>query len=346
MANDMYDPDMDAFFSMSDQAANEDPAWWLGEALWTTVQEYDLLSGALIIRPHSGSCFRLTFEASMFWPGSEAEGKTPNYWLPYDGSVSYADRVAQVLEWLDLPDGERPSFITLYLSAVDSAGHTYGPDSQEVKDAILEVDDTLAALFAGIEERTEIAAGMNILVVSDHGMAATNASSRIIFLDDYLDMTQVDVLKMSPVANIWLKDDSTLAPEDVVAALTGVPGLEGVFLKEDTPAELQYSDNDRIPPVLAIAEVGFMITLREEWEANGNGTTGYSYGVHGYRNDAEEVAAIFIARGPAFVVGDGEAPSVDGAADVYNLDILATMADILNVPAPPNNGTSMEEFLV
>ena len=40
--------------------------------------------------------------------------------------------LSKVLNWLDLPDKERPSFISLYFNQPDSAGHIYGPDSKEV----------------------------------------------------------------------------------------------------------------------------------------------------------------------------------------------------------------------
>jgi predicted AlkP superfamily pyrophosphatase or phosphodiesterase len=59
--------------------------------------------------------------AAMFWPGSEAIH--PTYWKPFDDSVSNADRVKQVLEWMTLPEAEQPSFSTLYFSEVDHAGH-------------------------------------------------------------------------------------------------------------------------------------------------------------------------------------------------------------------------------
>ena len=48
-------------------------------------------------------------------------------------SVTFDDRVEQVLEWLRLPPDERPSFITLYFEEPDGTGHGYGPFSSEVK---------------------------------------------------------------------------------------------------------------------------------------------------------------------------------------------------------------------
>jgi predicted AlkP superfamily pyrophosphatase or phosphodiesterase len=40
--------------------------------------------------------------------------------------------VDTVLDWLDLPDGERPDFITLYFDEPDHVGHGSGPNSEQV----------------------------------------------------------------------------------------------------------------------------------------------------------------------------------------------------------------------
>ena len=69
----------------------------------------------------------------MFWPTADAEidGVRPSYWQKYDGGFPNGKRVEKVLEWLKLPEAERPHFITLYFSDVDSAGHSFGPDAHE-----------------------------------------------------------------------------------------------------------------------------------------------------------------------------------------------------------------------
>ena len=78
----------------------------------------------------------------MFWPGLETAigGRYATYWQKFDDDLPNEKRVAQVVEWLGLPEGQRPSFLTLYFSDVDSAGHRYGPDSAEVREAVAAVD--------------------------------------------------------------------------------------------------------------------------------------------------------------------------------------------------------------
>lgn len=38
-----------------------------------------------------------------------------------------------VIDWLSLPDGDRPDFLMLYFDEPDHTGHTVGPDGPEVR---------------------------------------------------------------------------------------------------------------------------------------------------------------------------------------------------------------------
>jgi len=95
---------------LSNREVLADPRWWGGEPIWNTVERQERVAGA------------------MFWRGSEASigGRRATYWMPYAGEMSNTARVATILEWLRLPDPQRPSFLTLYFSDVDSAGHSRG----------------------------------------------------------------------------------------------------------------------------------------------------------------------------------------------------------------------------
>ena len=93
-------------------------------------------------------------------------------------------RVDQLLEWMRVPEPNRPTFLTLYFSDVDTAGHDYGPETEESRHAALDVDarhqpaGRAGSNAAGLANRT------NYVLVSDHGMSALSRD-RIIVLDDY-----------------------------------------------------------------------------------------------------------------------------------------------------------------
>src|SRR5690606_8253578 len=140
--------------------------WWGGKPAWVTLQE------------HGGRA------ATMFWPGSEAPvaGQHPAQWLTYDGEVTGAQRVDQVLAWLDQP--RRPGLVTLYFDKVDHAGHRHGPHSPEAREAEAGVDASLARLLAGLDARG-LRGAVDLVVVSDHGMAAVQPGQRV-YIDDWL----------------------------------------------------------------------------------------------------------------------------------------------------------------
>ena len=82
-----------------------------------------------------------------------------------------------ILEEEGLGDDEHPDFLGLGFSALDYVGHNFGPNSREVLDTILRLDDALAELFAAIDARV----GLENVVISlsaDHGVAPLPAYRR------------------------------------------------------------------------------------------------------------------------------------------------------------------------
>jgi len=224
VANSMWDPDRERSFSLRNREAVMNPAWYDGEPIWHTAERQGLISG------------------TFFWPGSEAPigGRHATYWKPYDASVPHLERIDQILAWLDLPHAERPDFMTLYFSRVDSLGHGLGPGAPEVAAAVAELDADIGVLLAGLEERG-LLGQMHILVVSDHGMSNIDPE-RYIYLDDYLRMSGVHVSDWGPAAQIWAGE---LDADAIVKALTGVNRRMRVWKKADTPEHYHFSDHAR-----------------------------------------------------------------------------------------------------
>src|SRR5919112_1889584 len=75
-------------FSRGDTAAVRNPRWWGGEPIWVTAVRHGKRA------------------ATFFWPGSDVAigGILPTYYKTFDPRVPNADRVAQVLDWLTLPE--------------------------------------------------------------------------------------------------------------------------------------------------------------------------------------------------------------------------------------------------
>ena len=309
VGNSMRDPGrlvdgQPARFSLSDRDALADPRWWGGEPIWVTAERQGVPTG------------------TVFWPGSEAEigGVRPGRWLPYDGEMPYAARVDTALAWLDAPDP--PHLVTLYVEAVDDAGHRWGPDAAEVDAAIARVDSALARLVDGLRQRGRLGQ-TDLVVVSDHGMTALSPS-RVVLLDDALDLAVDDVDWGEPVG-VWPgpgRDAGAIA-----ARISALPHLTA-YRKEDLPERLHYSDNARIPPVVVLADDGWTASSRAYVERNPDRPSG---GTHGYDNRFESMHGVFLARGPAF--RSGARPDSLQAVDVYGV-----VARALGLDPAPNAG--------
>jgi len=136
----------------------------------------------------------------MFWPGSEApiQGIRPTYYTPFNDSMPNSERVDNVLAWLELPTDQRPNFITLYMSITDTYGHAYGPDSPMMNVAFKNVDDAVYQLVQGLTD-LGLYDSVNLIVTADHGMTAIDPS-RIIFIEEIIDLSTVDIIDWSPIA--------------------------------------------------------------------------------------------------------------------------------------------------
>ena len=304
VANNMREPGFSGRFSMSSATART-ARWWGGEPIWGTAM---------------GQGRRA---AAMFWPGSEApiQGVRPTYWRPFDDGLANEARVAQVIEWLALDDDRRPSFITLYFSDVDSAGHRYGPDSAEVLEAASRVDAALGQLQAGVA-RLGLQDRVTFVVVSDHGMAPLDRT-RTIVLDDHLDLSTVDVAEWSPLLAVWPRRGTF---DDVYRALNGRHPHLKIYRRDQVPAHLHYRNHARIPDVIGIADEGWMVTSRARllgWRL-----AGFPKGGHGFDPALRSMHGLFVAAGPRLRSGQ----VVPAFESVHVYELLCRLLDL--TPAP------------
>lgn len=313
VANTVRDPATGRMFVRTNVAEVRDPMWWGGEPIWVTAQRRGLNA------------------AAMFWPGSEAPigGLLPRYWKPYDASFPPAERVDQVLQWLDLPEAERPGLINLYFSDVDSAGHDFGPDAREVQDAIRRVDGYLQRLVRGLIARNMMST-VNLVVLSDHGMAAVD-DERVVVLDDHVAAADVDVVDINPTLGIFPRAGKDAA---VYAALDGAHPRLRVFRARETPPQWHYRDHPRIPPIVGVIDEGWQILRRTTINDIRAGRIRGERGNHGYDPALMSMRGLFVAAGPAFRSGATVPP-------FENVHIYNALAAALGV-TPANNDGNLE----
>ncbi len=308
VANNMWDPVFGVRYSLGRREEVANQRWYSGEPIWVTAQRHGLLTN-----PH-------------FWPGSEAAigGVRPTYWEAYDGDQPNRTRIDLVLDRLALPADERPAFATLYFSLIDDAAHAYNPDeAPEVASAIREADALIGYLVEGFGRRG-LADTVDVILVSDHGMSA-NSLDRAVRLDDYVDLEVANLVDWNPVAALWPKPDRV---EEIYGQLHGAHPHLFVYRKDEIPERYHYRSHRRVPPILAVADEGWVITTSERLERQPERFPG---GSHGYDNQLVSMGALFLASGPSFATGTVSEP-------FQNVHVYELMCHLLGIEPAPNDG--------
>jgi len=311
VGNWFYDPDFAETFGMSKPESNSQERWWnAGEPIWTTAEKQGVRA----------FCY--------FWPGSEVgnHGTRPTRFKPFDGKMPTNARVDELLGWLDVPATERPGLCTLYFDVVDTNGHKFGPDAPETAAAVAEVDAAIQRLLDGLT-RLGLADSANLVLVSDHGMSPSPVD-QVIFLEDLISLTDVQVESTGPVGGVRPKPGTITAAELAARLRAKAPPQLHVYLRAEVPEHLHYRDNPRIPEVVLICDDHWNFESKVGWP---NRAPTYNRASHGWDPATPNMGALFIATGPAFKRGV-EIPDVPNV-DVYNL-LCAT----LRVKPAPNDG--------
>ncbi|MGD9563903.1 MAG: ectonucleotide pyrophosphatase/phosphodiesterase [Pyrinomonadaceae bacterium] len=311
VGNNVYD--FGTVFTMSNLDEVTDPRWWGGEPIWVTAEKQGQRA------------------ASYFFvgTGTRIEGTLPSIYRHYNGRVPNIMRVDKVLGWLDLPADKRPTMISTYFSTTDDVGHEFGPDSEETRYAVLEVDGYLARLMDGLRTRG-LEDKVNVIVVADHGMAAAYPKNATL-LDDHFDLNLAErILWTREIVQIFPREGKTDEIFDKIKALPHA----ACWKKGTIPERLHYNTGKRVAPIVCASEIGWL-TSDHRWydrwfrELEDKDKP---YGAHGYDNRYPEMRATFVAHGPAFKRGYVAEP-------FENVNVYELMCKILGLKPAPNDGS-------
>ncbi|XP_029455034.1 ectonucleotide pyrophosphatase/phosphodiesterase family member 7 isoform X2 [Rhinatrema bivittatum] len=257
--------------------------WWDNGSLpiWITAQRQGLKTG------------------SLFFPGGNAtyQGeevsvkKVESGFHKWNNKTEWAENIETVMSWFTERDLD---FVALYFGEPDSTGHKFGPESQETKEMVRQVDWAIGHIRSRIEHYG-LKSKLNLIITADHGMRTV------------LKEPAVNEIVLSRIANFSFKDlqfelldygpTGLLLPkegklEQVYQALkNGHPHLN-VYKKEELPERLHYTKSPRIPPLVLYGDPGYVIHGKIKVQNN--------KGEHGFDNDDMDMKTIFRAVGPSF----------------------------------------------
>jgi len=314
VANQFYDftrPVKNNIYKLGLRSSVEDGSWYGGTPLWVAAEKNHMLS----------ACF--------FWPGSEAkiQNTRPTYYKNYDGKIPNNIRIKQIIDWLKLPETQRPHFLTLYFSDVDSIGHEYGTDSPEIKIAVEKIDEELGILFS---ELKKLHLPINTIIVSDHGMVNLD-KDKIIYLDDYTSFKNVKTAESGPQMFIYNHELPANVLDKIYEDLKKHEKNFKVYGREKLPKKFHFNNNARAGDLVVIADQPYSIGLRDS-------NFKIPFATHGYDPlKYKEMHAIFYAQGPQ--IKKGKMPSFS------NIDIYPFIKKILDLPEDQKIDGSIKTLL-
>ncbi|WP_443970421.1 alkaline phosphatase family protein [Sphingobium sp. CR28] len=288
-------------FKNTDPFTNRDPFWWDQiDPIWLQAERAGIRT------------------ATMHWVASDVaiKGRRPSSWWPFDSATTSMQRVDMILDWARRPAETRPALMLLYFDVVDRAAHNLGYGSPEEAAAIREVDTQIGRLA---DELAAMGRRVNLVIVSDHGMARVEAD-HIRPLSDVIDPAIMESITEGPLLDIFPKSGMEA---QVAAKLASPPPHLSCWPRDKLPARFKFGANRRAPPWLCMADVGYSFPETPR---------GIAKGEHGYDPDAPQVAAMFIANGPAFRPRT-TLPRFD------NVDVYSLLCRLLDIPPAPSDGS-------
>jgi predicted AlkP superfamily pyrophosphatase or phosphodiesterase len=300
VGNEFYDPDRKELFKP------RDGSWFGEEPIWVTAEKSKMLT------------------ASFFYIDTDPAVKNTHLTYIYkrikNHEVTGQERAQAIKNWLSLPEETRPHFIACYFPDADHAGHTYGPNSPEVRKAVTFVDESVGKM---VEAAKSTGVPVNFIFVSDHGMFAIDREHHL-HIPASIDQDKFVVVTQGNYVCLYAKNPADIMPMYEKLKAEHVDGYDVMF-KKDLPAGMRFGPKDdkynRVGDILLIAQYPKVFT-------EGNGVGAHGFDAHQYK----DIQATFFAWGPAFK-SHLQIPTFE------NVEVYDVMTQILGLKGLPNDGT-------
>lgn len=313
IANSFYNPFTNEKYRIGNSKEVKESKWYLGEAFWETAERNNIKT------------------ANYFWPGSEIElaDRQSSIFEPYYHNKPYRERIDGVLEWLQLPEAERPHFITLYFHDTDTYGHKYGPNSYEINSSIQRLDSLVGYLNDGLR-KLEMSDSVNVVFVSDHGMTEIS-TERAINIEEMLSEFKYEI---GGTKTFMMLEPSSSDFDGVLKILKANENHYKVYLKNDVPEYFHFSHHPFIYSIVLVADMGWSL-VTDNWLEGMERE--YSKGNHGFDNHHTDMHGFFIANGPAF-------KKAYKCGTLWNVDIYPLLCKIFKIQPRSNIDGKLERI--
>lgn len=313
--NYMYDPASGKYFLIGTNQDQYLPMWWdHGEPLWVTAVQQKKTS------------------YMFYWPGCEVtiRGYDPTHCEAYSKVPTIQEVAAALDQGFDLITNGTADMVAVYSEQPDYNGHKYGPDHNNTKMAVQDIDRELGKFLDRLEN-LEDNEKFNMIIFSDHGMTNID-TARIINITDVLTSETglyTTIMEGAALASVYAPDQA--AEDRVYNLLKNFSENMQVYRKEEIPDRFYYKNGPFVSRITCVADLGWTIIQPLNPEFPKKGTVNMK-GFHGYDNRERDMRGIFYAYGPYFKPGS----QVD---HIQAIDPYSVMCNILDLTPAVNNGT-------
>ncbi len=307
VANSFFDPERKEMYSLSNRANVTDATWYGGEPIWVTAEKQGMLS------------------ATYFWPGSEAAigGVRPTYFYDFNKATEPEVQTKQVVQWLKLPEDKRPHLISIYFHHVDTAGHAFGPNSEQTKNAVLKLDRVLGDFYRDLKT---LALPVYLVLVSDHGMQALDPS-KVIYVEDLVQVGDARLVGDGPQMMVYAK--SSTEALRIYSQLKKAENHFKVYQRADLPPEYHLAKTPRAGDLVIVPEAPYSLAKSRQ-------SAKFEAGAHGYDPQSTlTMRAIFYASGP-------QIKSHFQIKPFRNVNVFPFLAHILQLKTPAKLDGSLD----
>ncbi|XP_074052214.1 ectonucleotide pyrophosphatase/phosphodiesterase family member 7-like [Macrotis lagotis] len=241
---------------------------------------------------------------------------------PDANETEWRENIDIVMNWFTK---ENFDFVTLYYGEPDNVGHMKGPETENRRIIIQQIDRTIGYLVEAIE-KNGLKDHLNVIILSDHGMTTVKKNPNVteILLSNYIkfrDLVKFDILDYGGFGMILPKPGKE---EDIYNALKNAHPHLKVYKKKEFPEHFHFAKHSRILPILVYGDPGYSV--------NGRFILYVNKGDHGFDNADMDMKTIFRAFGPNF--------KKNYLAEPFDsIHIYPLMCKLLGVTPEPHNGS-------
>lgn len=298
IGNSFYDPTRKVF------KKDDNSDWLVNDPIWISAEKQGMVTASL------------NFIASR----QEIDGVKTSYYYGYtEPRIGMTERVEIIKQWLSLPEKVRPHLIAVYNNETDHAGHGHGPDSEEVRAAVGEIDSFVKQLQVAIDES---GLPVNVVFVSDHGMTKIDKKQPL-KIPASIDTSKFVISDQRTIVSVHAKEAKDILPMYNKLKTENNPNFK-VCLQKDLPKDLHFDMKED-----KFNRIGDIVLLAN-WP---NIFTKVPAGSHGFNPyEVKDVQASFYAWGPAFKQGLT-------IKTFPNVEVYGMMMNVLGLKPEPSDGT-------